>query len=224
VLGVFPRRPEPEPQFHKQIAIHDFYLGDPAAGAPPGKLGAIQQIATPPSELVKAHLPRLLGGLTAAALPHTTGLLVMAEDQPRADNGVEVDPAHVDRFGRPELRITHRYSPRDAAAGRALVARAQQVLRDAGAWATYLQPVRTFSHALGTLRMGSDPRTSVLDADGRFRGLDNLYVSDGSAFPTAAAVNPSLTIAANALRVGERLAAGERLGRGAGGGRGRSAA
>ncbi|MBW3653805.1 MAG: GMC family oxidoreductase [Actinobacteria bacterium] len=65
----------------------------------------------------------------------------------------------------------------------------------------------TFSHAAGTLRMGCDPQTSVVDRDGRFRGIDNLYVADASVLPTSAAVNPSLTIAANALRVGAALAA-----------------
>ena len=57
--------------------------------------------------------------------------------------------------------------------------------------------------------MGDDEETAPLDAQGRFRGVDNLVVSDGSAFPTSAGVNPSLTIAANALRVGTILA--ERL-------------
>jgi len=58
------------------------------------------------------------------------------------------------------------------------------------------------------VRMGVNPGTSPLDGDGRYRGLDNLYVSDGSALPRSAAVNPSLTIAANALRIGTRIAAG----------------
>lgn len=213
VIGVFPRRPDREVQFHKQIAIHDLYFGHPDVATPAGKLGAIQQLSTPPAALVKAHLPRLVGGAVAKALPHATGLLVMAEDQPRPENGVEVDPARSDRFGLPELRITHRYTPRDQASGRALVAQARALLREAGAWATYVQPIRTFSHALGTVRMGLDPETSPLDADGRLRGSENLFVVDGSAFPTSAAVNPSLTIAANALRAGRRLAAHTHRGR-----------
>jgi choline dehydrogenase-like flavoprotein len=70
----------------------------------------------------------------------------------------------------------------------------------------YVHPIRTFSHALGTARMGCEPKASALDPTCRFRGLENLYVADGSVFPTSAAVNPSLTIAANALRVGEHVA------------------
>jgi choline dehydrogenase-like flavoprotein len=55
--------------------------------------------------------------------------------------------------------------------------------------------------------MGEDPQTSALDALCQFRGLENLHVVDGSFMPTSSGVNPSLTIAANALRVGEHLAA-----------------
>ena len=54
--------------------------------------------------------------------------------------------------------------------------------------------------------MGLDARTAPLDEHGRFRGLDNVYVVDGSALPRSASVNPSLTIAANALRVGAHIA------------------
>jgi choline dehydrogenase-like flavoprotein len=54
--------------------------------------------------------------------------------------------------------------------------------------------------------MGIDPATSALDEHCRFRGVENLYVVDGSVMPTSAGLNPSLTIAANALRVGDHLA------------------
>ena len=87
---------------------------------------------------------------------------------------------------------------------------ARAILHEAGAWITYTQPIRTFSHALGTVRMGSDPATSALDTDCRLRGTENLYVVDGSCLPTSGAVNPSLTIAANALRAGQGIAAHER--------------
>jgi choline dehydrogenase-like flavoprotein len=66
--------------------------------------------------------------------------------------------------------------------------------------------VATFSHAVGTVRMGTDRHTSALDADCRYRGLENLTVVDASVMPTSAAVNPSLTISAIALRAAERLA------------------
>jgi len=209
VAGLFPRRTDPDRQFHKQVGIHDFYFGDPGAGAPAGKLGGIQQLPTPPPELVKEHLPPGLGRLVSPLLGNVTGLLTMTEDQPRPDNGVSLDPARRDRFGLPQLVVRQRPSARDLAAAAALVRHSQRLLREAGALVTRLQTIRTFSHAVGTLRAGDDPRTAPVDRDGRLRGTENLYVADASVFPTAGGVNPSLTIAALALRIGERLAASE---------------
>ena len=80
------------------------------------------------------------------------------------------------------------------------------MLRAAGAVACHPHPIDTWSHAAGTLRMGADPRSSVLDARGRFRGVHGLHVTDAAALPTSGSVNPSLTVAANALRIGTRLA------------------
>jgi choline dehydrogenase-like flavoprotein len=116
-----------------------------------------------------------------------------------------LDPGATDRYGLPGLQVVHRYSQRDIAAGRALASRAGAILRRAGAWALYRHRIATFSHAVGTVRMGIDPRNSALDVDCRFRGLENLYVVDGSTMPTAGGVNPSLTIAANALRATYKL-------------------
>jgi choline dehydrogenase-like flavoprotein len=87
---------------------------------------------------------------------------------------------------------------------------AAAILRAAGARLTTARAIDSFTHALGTVRMGLDPSTSPLDANGRFRGFANLFVSDASALPTAAAVNPALTIMANALRVGAHLASSPR--------------
>ena len=206
VMGLFPRRPD-ERQFHKQIVIHDYYFGHPSVRKPIGKLGGIQQLVTPPAELVKQYLAPGIGSLAASGLSHVTGLLVIAEDQPRAENHLAVDPQSRDAFGLPELLITHRYTERDQSAGRVLVQKAKEILHGAGAVATYVQPILSFSHAVGTVRTGIDPETSPLDAECRFRGVDNLRVVDASFFPTSAGVNPSLTIAANALRAGARVAA-----------------
>lgn len=207
VMGLFPRCPDGERQFHKQILIHDYYFGHPGVRDPIGKLGGIQQLVTPPAELVKQYLAPGIGSLAASGLSHVTGLLVIAEDQPRAENHVALDPRRRDAFGQPQLQITHRYTERDERAGRVLVRKAKEILHCAGAVATYVQPIRTFSHAVGTVRIGVDPATSPLDAECRFRGVDNLHVVDASSFPRSAGVNPSLTIAANALRAGAQVAA-----------------
>jgi choline dehydrogenase-like flavoprotein len=207
VFGVFPQPPNPGGGFHKQLAIHDFYFGHRGVRRPRGKLGGIQQLATPPEGLVRAQLPHLLGAALAPWVDHLTGLLVIAEDQPQYENRISIERAATDRYGLPALAVSHRYSGRDRAAGKALAGRARAILRRAGAWAFYRHRIGTFSHAVGTVRMGSDPRTSALDADCRFRGLENLYVVDGSVMPTSAGVNPSLTIAANALRAAHRMVA-----------------
>ncbi|MFP4623879.1 MAG: GMC family oxidoreductase [Gemmatimonadota bacterium] len=203
VFGLFPRRPDPERRFHKEIALDDFYFGHPGIPEPPGKLGMIQQMATP--WVVLVLLPRRAARLVASIVEHLTGFIVMAEDQPRWENRVLLDPGSGD--GPPRTRVVYRHSPRDLAARAALIRQARRVLREAGAPIQVPYRLNTFSHAVGTVRMGGDPAQSPLDPDGRFRGLENLYVADGSALPTAAGVNPSLTIAATALRTGWHAAA-----------------
>jgi choline dehydrogenase-like flavoprotein len=204
VMGAFVHRPNAAERFHKQVGIHDLYLGDGELG----KLGAIQQIASPPPSVLRTEAGRSACVLAAPLLPRLTGLLVIAEDQPRHENQVSVDHSRADAYGLPVLCIRHEYSSRDRRAGAALVRQAKRILRRAGSYAACTHEIRTFSHALGTLRMGADPSLSVLDPHGRFRGLENLYVTDGSALPTSAGVNPSLTIAANALRIGAGIARG----------------
>lgn len=206
VFGVFPTRLDGADQFHKQLCIFDHYFGAPDGSAPPGKLGVLQQIHPPPPGLLRSMIPAPFGALACTAVPHMTGLVVIAEDQPRAENRITLDHSATDRYGLPRAVIVHRYTDRDVAARSALVRAAKRVLRRAGAAFCYVHAIETFSHAVGTVRMGCDPTTSALDAAGRFRGIQNLYVTDGSAFPTSAGVNPSLTLSANALRSGEHVA------------------
>lgn len=207
LFGIFPTPPNPGGGFHKQIGIHDFYFGHPSIQSPSGKLGGMQQLPTPPVGLVRAELPWLVGAAVAPLVEHLTGLLVMAEDQPVYENRVLLDETSADRYGVPRLLISHRHTSRDVAAGAVLGGVAKRILRRAGALACYRHRVATFSHGVGTVRMGTDRYTSALDADCRYRGLENLSVVDASVMPTSAAVNPSLTISAIALRAAERLAA-----------------
>lgn len=204
VFGFYPRRPDRERVFHKQLALHDWYFGaDGKDAAGLTKLGGVQQVMTPPRQLVKAHLPPVVRGPIGALTEQLTGLLCIAEDQPQADNRVTVDRERRDRFGLPQLVIEHRYSPRDRRALGVLVRRAKRVLRGSGAWFFHTHGIKTFSHALGTARMGRDPAAAPVDPAGRVRGVDGLWVADGSALPLSAGVNPSLTIAATALRIGD---------------------
>ena len=205
MYGYFRVPPNPRNEHHKQLAIHDFYFGDPERG-PFRKLGNIQQVMAPPDSLIRAMLPAIVGRPASAIVANLTGLLAIAEDQPRPENRVTIGTGPADRFELAPARIQHRYTPRDVAARRALLSRARQVLRRAGAVFTVTWNVNTFSHALGTVRMGADPRTAPLDRECRYRGIDNLWITDASCFPTSAGVNPSLTVAANALRVGSVIA------------------
>lgn len=204
-FGFFPRRPNKTKQFHKQLGIHDFYFGHPTIKQPSGKLGSMQQVQTPPIGLVHALLPKPWGAILGPGVENLTGLLVMAEDQPQYRNHVAIDRRKTDRFGLPQLLVTHYYSKRDYAARRALLKKAKQILHKAGALFCYVHKIKTFSHAVGTVRMGKDPKTSALGAYSEFHGVNNLYVVDASFMPTSGGLNPSLTISANALRVGEHI-------------------
>lgn len=206
MFGLFRSRPDPVGEFHKQLGIHDYYFGAPDGEGPAGKLGSLQQLVTPPVELVRANVPKIVGAVAGPLVGRLTGLLVMAEDQPQRENRVGLDPARTDRFGLPGLAVHHRYSRRDQAAERVLSRLARRILRRAGAIVFYRHVIDTFSHAAGTVRMGHDPAQAPLDPECRFRGVENLRVVDASFMPTSAAVNPSLTILANALRVGRGMA------------------
>lgn len=215
VYGAYSWLPRHGREFHKQLGIHDFYFGDGSDGSPSGKLGGLQQVETPSMGTVDAVVPRVARPLLRPIVRRITGLLALAEDRPRHDNRVRVDRTELDEIGLPRLIVEHRYDGRDLEARARLIERAKRIHRAAGSPAQYVHFIDTFSHALGTVRMGTDPGRDPLDPDGRFRGLDNLFVADGSALPTGGAVNPSLTIAANALRIGHRLAGAEAA-RGAG--------
>ena len=206
VFGLFPARPDRGHRFVKQVAITDFYFGHRWTG--PGKLGVLQQMAMPPLSVVAQQIPRWLVPAAGQVLGRSAALLGIAEDEPQLRNGVTIDPTERDRFGLPRLTVHHEYTERDRQAGAALAFCARRIMQEAGALTCYSRTISTFSHALGTVRMGDDPLTAPLDETGRFRGLENLYVMDGSALPTSGGVNPSLTIAANALRCASHLAAG----------------
>jgi choline dehydrogenase-like flavoprotein len=204
-MGAFLRRPAPNREFHKQLGIQDYYFGHPSIEEPQGKLGCIQQWGTPQVDYVVQYLTGWKRMAARVGVPHTTGLIAIAEDRPRRDNRVALMPESRTPFGLPEAAITHEYCPRDLAARRALVRASRRILRRAGALRTFVHEILTFSHAVGTVRLGPDAARSPLDERGGYRGLDNLYVADGSALPKSGGVNPSLTIAANALRTGDHV-------------------
>lgn len=82
---------------------------------------------------------------------------------------------------------------------------AHPVLLERGLYLGQNVPIGGTAHQAGTARFGTDPRTSVLDLDCKAHELDNLYLADASFFPSIGAVNPTLTIIANALRVADKI-------------------
>jgi choline dehydrogenase-like flavoprotein len=135
---------------------------------------------------------------------HMAGLVAVAETEPRACNRVELSDVR-DRHGLPVAHVTFAYSDND----RRMQDHARRfmgaMLEAAGGETPWTSD--DTSHILGTCRMGSDRETSVVDADGRSWDVPNLWICDGSLFPTAGGVNPSLTIQALACRMGARIAA-----------------
>jgi choline dehydrogenase-like flavoprotein len=140
---------------------------------------------------------------------HMAGLVPVAETEPRAENRVELAD-EVDQHGLRIPRVVFSYSDNDRRLQAHAVRSMTEVLSAAGGRDIWRSD--DTSHILGTCRMGDDPRTSVVDADGRSWDVPNLWICDGSLFPTAGGVNPSLTIQALACRTGARIEALARRG------------
>lgn len=138
---------------------------------------------------------------------HSATLAVTCEDLPDERNYISIDPSETDRFGVPAARMHYTV---EANAERMLdhgIANAQRLLAEAGAQeslVTRILPGAGF-HLMGTTRMGVDRASSVVDADCRTHDVPNLMVIDGSVFASAAAVNPTPTMQALALRAADRL-------------------
>jgi choline dehydrogenase-like flavoprotein len=140
---------------------------------------------------------------------HSMAVAMVVHDMPRHDNRVELDDEVVDAWGLPVARITLEPHANDLAQGRYLIDRNAEILEAAGAkrvQKVYIDRITgNCSHQHGTVRMGDDPATSVLNRWCRAHEVKNLYAVDGGPFPTGTGANPTLTIMANAWRVAERI-------------------
>src|SRR5262249_5323744 len=168
-------------------------------------------------------LPGALGARSGLALKnalhdgalgqHLFGLTMQAEDAPQRTNRVDLDPTVRDIFGMPAPRITYRSHPYELEARRFYLPYMRQVVANARATNVFAAPCDaalgdppTSHHIMGTLRMGTSSADSVVDPNGRFHDLDNLYACDGSVFPTSSGYNPTLTIIAVALKIAHAMA------------------
>jgi len=132
---------------------------------------------------------------------------IIAEDLPDDENRVVLDPALRDGDGIPAPKLIYRMSENSRRLLEFHLARARESLEAAGAHETVVAPLirETGWHLLGTAKMGTDPATSVVDAWGRCHDIPNLFIFDGSIWPTSSGMNPTATIAALALRCAEGL-------------------
>ena len=216
-FAVWPKRRGSPSGFRKAIALRDLYMVD-------GKrLGSVQSTGLSAGygnvlvylyrwfdlsrfrrlRLVRPLL-RIPAKIAALLFGNATIFAMIMEDVASPENRLLHDPDHPGR-------IRFRYNVSADMKQRTAFARRVVALRLKGFRKFWLQPdvMVDLGHPTGTCRFGSEPNTSVLDPDCRVHGLENLYVVDGSFMPSSGGANPSLTIAANALRVGEAI--GRRL-------------
>ena len=196
VMAIRPLRANREP-FQKTLALNDFYLGDGEGSPPLGNLQLLGKIMEPMLRAEIRSVPRPVRAWLAA---HSVDWYAMSEDLPHPESRVRVrgDGAVVLDWRRSNL-----------AAHKALVAKARRMLRAAGFPIVLTRAFSkdTPSHQCGTVRFGHDPADAPLDPFCKAFDHENLYVVDASFFPSSAAVNPALTVAAQALRAGEHIAA-----------------
>ena len=195
--------------YQKTICVSDFYWGEPDFPYP---MGLVQNTGNVLADMLPAGAPSLLapllkfrpGAELKIVADHTVGWWLQTEDLPDSSNRVRVEGE----------KLYLEYKPNNLEAGSRLMKRWTGILKQVdraehlipfSLYPRNMMPIQSVGHQCGTCRFGEDPGTSVLDLNCSTHEVDNLYVVDGSFFPSSAAVNPTLTIIANALRVGDHL-------------------
>lgn len=202
--------------FQKTLSLNDFYGPSPDWEYPMGHISFVGKLD---GVALSAGAPAITPGFTLALMAkHSLDFWLTSEDLPHPESRVTLDR---------EGNIILAYTPNNLEAHTRLRAKLESLMQQQtkcdihgnqchqGLFARSLFvgeriPLAGVAHQCGTIRFGRDPRTSALDVNCKAHDVDNLYVVDGSFFPSAGAVNPALTIAANALRVADHLR--ERLG------------
>jgi choline dehydrogenase-like flavoprotein len=196
--------------FQKTLGINDFYFSTKEWDYP---MGHISFVGKTDANILAAGAPKVVPGFTLDLMAkHSIDFWLTSEDLPDPDNRVTL---------RQDGGITLTYRPNNEEGHKRLQAKlktlmkaapcpahGEKCLKDFASINAYIGqriPLAGVAHQNGTLRFGRDPRTSVLDVNCKAHELDNLYSVDGSFFPSSSAVNPALTIMANALRVGDHL-------------------
>src|SRR5581483_4592177 len=199
--------------FQKTLGLNDFYFGSPEWEFPMGHVSFVGKLD---AVALSAGAPAIAPGWTLELMArHSLDFWLTSEDLPDPENRVTLDR---------EGGIVLAYRPNNEEGHHRLTDKLKALLRQQarcafhghechqGVFARNLYlgeriPLAGVAHQNGTIRFGHDPGTSALDVHCRAHEVDNLYVVDGSFFPSSGAVNPALTIMANALRVGDHLQA-----------------
>jgi choline dehydrogenase-like flavoprotein len=194
--GFHPFRRNPT-VFQKTVAVNDFYFRGPGVDHP---LGHIQAQGRTHGVMAQTVVPWIPLRPYEWWVERGVDWLAMSEDLPDPDNRVSIAA---------DGRIRLSYRPNNVRAHAQLVRETKRMLRRLGYWIVVVHSHghTNTTHQCGTLCFGTDPRASVLDPYCRSHDLENLFVVDASFFPSSAAVNPGLTIAAQALRVADHIRA-----------------
>ncbi|HLN59434.1 MAG TPA: GMC family oxidoreductase [Thermoanaerobaculia bacterium] len=210
VLMAISKCPNPT-VFQKTLAVNDFYFGSKEWEYPMGHISFVGKLD---GDTLKAGAPAIAPGFTLELMAsHSLDFWLTSEDLPDPDNRVTLDA---------EGNIVLTYKPNNEEGHQRLTAKLQDLMKrqtkcpihgndcHVGLFARSLYvgqriPLAGVAHQNGTVRFGNDPKASALDRNCRAHEVDNLYVVDASFFPSSGAVNPALTIIANALRVGDHL-------------------
>jgi choline dehydrogenase-like flavoprotein len=198
--------------FQKTLGLNDFYFAGDGRQWP---LGNVQMVGKSNAAAMRGEEPKLTALAPTFSLAevaqHAVDFWLTTEDVPKPDNRVTVD-----RDG--NIRLAYQQSNQVEADG--LYAELETIMNHIGIAAHHVLdknfymylaiPVAGVAHQAGTCRFGTDPHTSVIDVNCKAHELDNLYVVDSSFMPSIGAVNPALTVMANAMRVGQHLL--ERMG------------
>jgi len=207
VLLAISKAPNPT-VFQKTLGVNDFYFGDETFNYPMGHISFVGKLD---AVALSAGAPALVPGMTLDLMArHSLDFWLTSEDLPDPDNRVTLD-----RDG----GIVLSYTANNGEGHKRLIKKLEYLLEHLDMH-PHLVPRNLFvgsriplagvAHQNGTIRFGLDPQSSALDPNCKAHEVDNLYVVDASFFPSSGAVNPALTIMANALRVGDHLL--ERLG------------
>ena len=189
-IAAFDIRSKNDVIFQKTLSFSDWYI-DGGSGYP---LGAVQLIGKVQGIMMKSYATKVPLSILKFIADRSVEFVVMNEDLPSTNNRVEINQNGMIQIFRKALNTS---------AHKELMTKTKKVLKRAGFQAIFVQPfdISMNSHQCGTSVAGHDAKFSVVDEYCRSHDIENLYLIDGGFFPSSAAMNPALTIAAQALRV-----------------------